>query len=190
MNSSIGYCRMLELILVAVATIFLAKRSKKRRYSLRRVRISPELLLSTLATDNVLSVAVTAVAVNAYRAMSIKAAYSLALLADGEGPITVVIAHSDYDNTEIGECLASQASIDRGNKIANEQANRLVRVIGSFTETGESSLNDGKPIKTRLNWYIGTGDSLQLFYKNEGNGTLTTGAFGSMVGEMWVKDSV
>ncbi len=108
----------------------------------------------------------------------------------GDGPLTVGICHSDYSNTEVKECLESGASIDQGDKIAQEQGNRLVRIVGSMLPGEEENLNDGKPIKTRLNWMIDIGSAVNVFVYNEGSGSLTTGSLMKLTGSLYVKDSV
>ncbi len=109
-------------------------------------------------------------------------------LTANEGPIVVGYAHSDYTVTEIKEAMEASSAIDVGNKIANEQANRLIRVVGTMNEVRES-LNDGKPITTKLNWLMSIGDSVNLFAYNDGPGALSTNAIVSLAGDMWVKDS-
>ena len=164
------------------------KPSKRRRFNLRRVRITPERALSTLATDTAIVNALTANAVSSYRAMTVKAAWSLTGLTAGEGPITVGYAHDDYTVAEIKEALEAAASIDPGDKISQEQANRLVRVVGMFSESN-GDLNEGRPISTKLNWLIGVGHAINMFAYNEDTGTLTTGATLRCTGDLWVKDS-
>ncbi len=161
----------------------------KRRYNLRKVRFTPTVALGTLNAGIALSNSLTAVAINAYRAVSLSCSWSIFGIAGTDGPVTVGYAHSDYSVTEIKECLESNASIDRGDKIAMEQSNRLIRIVGTFLPGGQASLNDGRPVKTRLNWYIGTGDTVNVFVMNEGI-TMTTGALVNLNGQMYVKDSV
>ncbi len=182
------------LVLVFLATIApgaLAKHPKRqRRYNLRMVRVSAELALGTLATDTALTVQLGAVAVNSYRFMSIKATWTLSSFTAGEGPITVGYAHSDYSVTEIKECLEASNSIDPGLKIEQEQANRLVRIVGTLKGEANTSLNDGRPIKTKLNWLISPGDRVNLFAFNEDTAAnLTTGSLLNCQGQFWVKDS-
>ncbi len=178
------------LLLVIALSVLLSKHRKKRRYNLRRVRLTPELALGTLASDTVLDIASVAVATEPYRCVTMKNTWTLIGLTGGEGPITVGYAHADYTTTEVKECLESFASVSRQDKIANERANRLVRIVGTFQSIGSSILNDGRPIKTRLNWWIGIGQTVRVFAYNEGTGTLTTGAAIKVAGDMWVKDSV
>ncbi len=179
---------MLELILVFVVTLFLAKHTPKRRYSLRKVRVSPRLGLSTLATLTAITTALTAASVSTYRAVTVKGSWTMSGLTVGEGPIIVGYAHSDYTVAEIKQSIEASGSINPGSKIENEQSNRLVRIVGTFNQAN-SSLNDGRPIKTCLNWLISIGDAVNLFAYNDSTGTLTTGAEVAMTGDLWVKDS-
>ncbi len=164
------------------------KRSSRRRFSLRRVRVTPAVALSTLAQAVAIVVNVTPASTSTYRCMSIKGVISLTDLTANEGPIVVGYAHSDYSVTEIKEALEASNAIDVGDKIANEKANRLVRVVGTMNEVRES-LNDGRPITTKLNWLMSIGDSVNLFAYNDGPALLTTNAIVSLAGDMWVKDS-
>ncbi len=179
---------MLE-ILILVATLFLAKHPKaRRRYNLRRVRVTPELALLTLASDTALVVSMTGAATSTYRCMSLKGTWAINNLVTTEGPITVGFAHSDYTVAEIKECLEAFAAIDQGNKISNERSNRLVRIVGVLNGT-MPRLNEGRPIKTRLNWLITIGDEVKPFAYNESTAALTTGALLHFAGDMYVKDS-
>ncbi len=106
----------------------------------------------------------------------------------GDGPITVGYAFGDYTITEIKEALESASSINAGNKIAQEQANRWVRVVGTLGGTGNSTLNDGQPVTTKLNWAVQIGSAINVFAYNESAGAQTTGAVLDVVGDLWVKD--
>ncbi len=176
---------MIEITIAIGAAVFLLILMGSR--ALRRVRLTAEETLGTLASDTALTQTLTGTSANAYRAISVIASWGVVGLTDGDGPIHVGLAHSDYSVTEIKECIESQASIDQGDKVANERADRLVRTLGQCS-FGQPQLNDGKPMKTRLNWLIGIGDSVNMFSWNEGTGSLTTGAFTSVSGDMWVKD--
>ncbi len=182
---------MLELILVAIAGLFVAKRSgRRRRFNLRRVRITAEQALATLATDTALVVSSTGNSDGQYRAITMKCSWVLTGITEGEGPITVGYAHSDYTVTEIKECLEATAAINLGDKGAQERANRLVRIVGTLRGVGGSSaLNDGKPISTKLNWLINVGKQVNIFMFNEDTTLLTTGAFVNVAGDMWIKDA-
>ncbi len=161
---------------------------RSRRFNLRRVRATPELNLSTLTTDTAITVGVTAAAADTYRAMIAKMVWNLQGLTAGEGPLTVGYVHSDYTVAEIKECLEATSAIDQGDKVAQEAANRLVRIVGSV-DAEDSRLNDGKPISTKLNWKISIGKFVNIFAFNESTATLTTGSSLKVSGDLWVRDS-
>ncbi len=98
-------------------------------------------------------------------------------------------AFGDYTVTEIKEALESTSSISIGNKVENERSRRWVRKIGTFAglDTDEV-LNDGKPIKTRLNWAIPIGTSVNMFCYNDSASQRSTGAFVKFNGTLFVKD--
>ncbi len=193
---------MLEILLLALVAVTLlaknyGKKSYHRNYRLRKVRIATSIAIGALAGADVVAVAMTAAGTGTYRVISLRLAWSIVNhAAPADGAYEFGVAHSDYSAAEIEECLEASASIDPGDKIANEQANRLVRSIGTIssssagTASGELNWNDGRPMKTRLNWLMTIGDTLTAWVRN-GSGTIyTTGSSLGFVGEMWVKDSV
>ncbi len=185
-----GFC-MIELILLFLACFAMAKRrgtGRRRRFNLRRVRITPSKPLLTLAAVTAVTTPMTAASNSTYRAMTVKATWSITDLTANDGPITVGLAHSDYSVAEIKEALLATNAIDVGNMVAQEHANRKVRVVGTLNEVRES-LNNGEPISTRLNWLIGINQTVVAFAFNEGAALLSTGAVLDIVGDMWVKDS-
>ncbi len=159
----------------------------KRRFNLRRVRVTPSLALGTLSPAIVIAGGISGAASNTYRAVSVHMTWTAELLL--EGPVIVGYAHSDYTITEIKESIEASASIDPGRKIEREKANRLVRLVGALSPD-EDSLNDGRPVKTKLNWLIAPGDEVNAFAYNDSSAVLTTGAIIHPTGTLWVKDSV
>ncbi len=180
------------VLLSAIALVIYAKRKgsprKRRRYSLRRVRVTPLLALSTLGSTIALVTGVTGASTSSYRAMSLKQTWSIVGMTEGEGPITVGYAHSNYTVTEIKEALESSAAIDPGLKVEQEKTNRLIRIVGVFSSPSQF-LNHGDPISTRLNWLISIGKAVNIFVYNENAAPLTTGAVVNAQGNLWVKDS-
>jgi len=181
---------MIEIFVLLLATLFLARHPKRRRYSLRAVRITPARTLTTLGAATAIIASLTGTSGSSYRAVSVKGVWTLTGLTAGEGPITVGYSHGDYSTTEIKEYLESATSINVGLKVEQEKSRRLIRVVGTFASSGNAALNNGNPIKTRLNWLITETKNVSLFVWNEGTGALTTGASVNMVGTMWVKDNV
>jgi len=162
-------------------------RARRRAFNLRTVRTSTELPVLTLATDTAKTVGLTGVSANRYRVKSVHATITAIAMTSGDGPLTVGYAHSDYSLTEIKESLEAFAAIDQGDKVAQEQANRLVRIVGSIAEFSQV-MNDGKPIKTKLNWLIGIGDEVNLFIFNENTASFTTGCVVNCQGNLWIQD--
>ncbi len=140
---------------------------------------------------------ITATATDPYRLLSVKLSYTWEdIAASVDDGLEFGLAHSDYTAAEIEECLESQNSIDLGDKVAQEQANRLVRTVGrisgqtvSTPDAGGVQFNQGRPLKTKLNWKMSTGDTLALWIRN-GSGTVwTIGGSVQAIGDFWVVDS-
>ncbi len=168
---------------------------RRRRFNLRKVRSTANVACGALAAQDVTSGNLTATSANPYRVMSLDLSWSLVDLgATSDDGQEFGVAHSDYSAAEIEECLEQEGSIDVGNKVEQEQANRLVRTIGQMTGapgTGAGlSFNDGRRVKTKLNWAIGIGDRVVIWIRN-GSGTIwTTGAQVITNGVIWVKDGL
>ncbi len=166
--------------------------ARKGRFNLRKVTVNTELAAGALATKDVVEGAMTFAPSNPYRCISIDLSWSWedvqAAIDDG---CDFGVAHSDYTAAEIEEALEAVGSIDIGDKLAQEKANRLVRSIGTIEKnaTGLSgSFNDGKKLKTRLNWAMGISDVVNIWIRNASGTVWTTGSSLSVAGEMWIKD--
>ncbi len=101
-----------------------------------------------------------------------------------EGPIVFGVAHPDYTAAEIEACLESQ-NTGPNSRIESEVARRLVREIGVILDVvGDPSFNDGRPVKTKLNWPVGEGMTpVKGWVLNIGTGQMTTGALLLFVGK-------
>ncbi len=170
-----------------------ASRRRRRSFNLRKVRVSSSSALGALAALDVTVGNITSAPTERIRVVTAALSYTLVDLTATDDGCEVGLAHGDYTAAEIEECLEAQAAIDQGDKLAGEQANRLVRSIGVFADPpgatgGGSRLNDGRIIKTKLNWVLTTGKTLQVWMRN-GSGTIyTTGAKLVCSGYLWVKD--
>ncbi len=113
---------------------------------------------------------------------SIVATYSLRGYTpiDDVGPIVCGISHDDYSSAEVEAYIENTGSWNEGDLVAQEIGRRKIRIIGTFgtrdDDTGPEDdtwvLNDGKPIKTKLNWILTQGQSLQLWVYNQGAGAV------------------
>ncbi len=99
-------------------------------------------------------------------------------VAVGDGPIAVGVAHSDYSLVEIEEYLEQTDSWDEGNKVAQEVGKRQIRRIGTISpkdiSLGSTTINDGKAIKTKLNWILNQGQTVNVWAYNGGGSALAT----------------
>ncbi len=169
---------------------------RARPFNLRKVRINVSTSVGAVAAADLISGPLTAVSTNPYRVISASLAYSMtdiaAFIDDGQ---TIGLNHGDYTNAEIEECLEAQGAIDIANLVEQEQANRLVRDIGVMAHGGTStdggtSLNEGRPVKTKLNWRIGIGDTLTVWIRNGSDTVWTTGSNLLVTGHIWIKDGL
>ncbi len=187
---------MLEYIIILTLAM-IPIMAAKRRFNLRRVRMNGSLAIGALATKDVISGNASASPTIGLRIMSVNATYTISNIgASDDDSFEFGWAHSDYSAAEIEEALEASATMDAGDRVAQEQANRLVRLIGTVSGAlagaagGGANFNDGKPVKTKLNWLLTPGDTMDLWVRN-GSGTIyTTGASLQVVGDFWVKDSV
>ncbi len=144
-----------------------------------RGTVDEKLVLGTLASLAVISGQFDETVNERTRVTSIVATYSMNefTVAAGDGPVQVGVCHSDYSSAEIEEVLEATGSWDEGDLIQQELAKRKIRRIGIFdSDQVDDVLNDGKPIKTKLNWILNQGQSLRLWAYNTGAGALDTGA--------------
>ncbi len=174
----------LILVLICALVIpMMARHGRRRRRNMSRYlngAINTRLELGTLAGRVVIVENQGQVVADTMRVSSIRCTYSFSgyTLVQNAGPIVVGVSHSDYTAAEIEAYLETQGTWDVGALVEKEIRSRLVRVIGVFKNpatTGEASyLNDGKPIRTKLNWLLAEDDTLQFWAYNQGTAALAT----------------
>ncbi len=141
--------------------------------------IDENLLLGTLASKALVSDTFDESVIERTLVSSVVAAWVLDGMVAGQGPILFGVAHSDYSDAEIEAVLETTGSWNAGDKVAQEIGKRLVRVIGEFvgqqgTGTDDIRFNDGKPVKTKLNWMLETGQTLKMWAYNVSAAALST----------------
>ncbi len=145
-----------------------------------RGSVNEQLALTTLASKTVVLVAFDDSVNERTLVSSIVAKYTLSVFTPGSGvgPIMVGVAHSDYSVDEIDEWIENTGSWDEGALVEQEQGRRFIRQVGVFDTPDDandsSELNDGKAIKTRLNWILNQGQTLSLWAYNLGNNPVAT----------------
>ncbi len=174
---------MLEILVVmaAIYAICMAKAKRRRRRMSKYIpgSVDQNINLGTLAAGTAI-LSATQVVKERTRVSSIDATYILSGMTktDNVGPLEVGVAHSDYSLAEIDAFLERLTSWDEGDKVSQELSNRLIRRIGVFdvpADPGEAvALNEGKKIKTKLNWILNAGQGLNFFVYNMGSGALAT----------------
>ncbi len=89
------------------------------------------------------------------------------------GPIQFGVAHGDYTAAEIEEWMEDAGTWNEGNKIAQEIGRRKIRSIGIFrmpAAVAEAVIfNEGRPKKTKLNWILNQGQTINLWIYNTGS---------------------
>jgi len=162
----------------------MAKRANgKRRFPKRYIRgvVNAELTSSVLTGKTASSAAFPEVVTEQARISSILASWALTNFTPflDSGPMMVGLAHSDYSVAEIEEYIENVDSWDEGDLVqSREIGRRLIRILGIFDNpvavTDSISLNDGKPIKTKLNWQLASGQTLRLWVYNTGSASIAT----------------
>ncbi len=179
---------MTGMILYALAATIvfgaLAKRGRGKRRMGKYIRgaVDEELTLTTLAAKTVVSAVFDSVVNERTLVSSIVATWSLRSFtpATDDGPILVGLAHSDYTDVEIEEYIETTGAWDEGNMKEQEVSKRKIRRIGVFdtpdSATDSVVLNDGRPIKIKLNWILVQAQTVRVWAYNLGSSALATTA--------------
>ncbi len=183
---------MIAIIILAMILIMLPAMAKGRRRRWgpndKNIPFLSNLALLAVTDATVVKGTTLAASDRSYRILSFNTLWGWRGATPGEGPVMVGYAHNDYTVAEIKEALEAEAAMATGDKVANEQASRLVRLVGIMTfDSEDGSLNDGRPIRTKLNWAIPTGGNVATFAYNRSGGTLTTGAVTTISGKARIK---
>ncbi len=158
----------------------MAKKGRKNMGKYLRGNIDENLLLGTLASKTLIADDWDDVVDEKTLISSIVATWTLDQLTAPQGPILFGVAHSDYTAAEIEEVIENTGSWNEGSKVQQEVAKRQVRVIGTYSaEVGAATIvdvkfNQGKPVKTKLNWILTTGDTLKMWAYNLSASALAT----------------
>ncbi len=146
-----------------------------------RGNVNESLSLSTLAATTLIADPFDDVVTERALVSSMVASWSVINWTAGSavGPLRVGIAHSDYTDAEIEEWIETTASWDVADKLASQEiSRRLIRTVGILTAPAnallQSVLNDGKPIKIKLNWMLNTNQTLTIWAYNMGASAFST----------------
>ncbi len=171
-------------ILIAVL-VMMARKPRRKRAMGRYIRgnVDETFALGTLGAKTAILKAITDTVNERTLVSSVVFNWAMRGLtqASGDGPIMVGIAHGDYVLSEIEAWIEQSTGWDETNLVGREIAQRKIRRIGIFTDQAgvndpqaTRTLNDGAPVKTKLNWILTQGQTLSLWAYNMGGSALAT----------------
>ncbi len=146
-----------------------------------RGNVDEQLSLGTLASNAAVNAQFDDVVFDRTLISSLVGSWSLAnkTVSDGQGPLIFGVMHSDYSTAELEEWIETTSSWNEGDLVQREVAGRKIRQIGVFGEAEGASVgvidfNNGRPVKTKLNWILLEGQTLDLWVYNTGGNALAT----------------
>ncbi len=176
------------LVAAGLLVILLAKRKARRRRAPSRFPISESVVVGALADLSAIGTDYDDNFSSNHFVVSQHATYALRTHTVTEGPIHVVIGHSDYTEAEIIEWWAATNAWDTGNMIAQEFRKRKLRHVGTFPGLDtEEVLNNGNIVKTPCKFMVQEDHTMQLIAINESGATLTTGSIIKTQGNVWAR---
>jgi len=156
------------------------RRRRRRRYL--RGAIDHKLQLSTLGPNVVIGSSITDVLTEEAWLSSVDVLVTMDSFTPGEddGPIVIGVSHSDYTDAEIEEWIENAGSWETSDKVQQrEVSRRLIRYMGTFPRepSGTSdwvALNEGRRLRTKCGWMLGTGQTVKFWAYNSGDSALAT----------------
>ncbi len=145
-----------------------------------RGNIDLDVALGTLAGQTGLRTALAATVTERTLVSSIVATYAMQgyTVIDNVGPVVCGVSHSDYSLAEIEAWIEQTSGAwAEADQVGQEIARRKIRRIGTFDLTlsiAATSLNDGKEMKTKLNWILNAGQTLAFWVYNQGSAAFAT----------------
>ncbi len=162
----------------------MAKHSRKTSWQTIEVERATDFGVAGIGASDLAKDVLTAdTADDNFIATSIELAYSMDIEQAAEpnnvGPIHIGLAKSDYSDAEIEAWVENASGFTRANLIQQEISKRHIKHVATFTlpqlaaaEQVSVEVNDGKPIKTRLNWRILEGTTISVWIYNAGTSAI------------------
>ncbi len=179
---------MLEIVVILAALLGMAKRKGRRKFR-RYLRGNINMLVnlgSTLAANTGIRFITGGTVLESAFLSSVRATYTMKSYTQIEdaGPILVFLCHSDFTLAEVEAYIEASGSEswDEGNIATKEimTRGRRIRPLGAFQRaSGVSSdsswvLNEGRPVTTKCNWMLRTGQGVIYVFYNTGSAALAT----------------
>ncbi len=179
---------LIILAIGIVLLVILAKHGNGKRRYLSRFPISETVAGGTLGDQAFSGTDFDDTFSRDHFAVSLKATFALDGVTGGEGPIHVIIAHSDYSDLEVTEWWVATNAWTTSDKIAQERKRRKCRHVGTFqAQNPNEVLNNGVMMTIPLRFVVESGNTLQLGLVNDSGATLTTGAVIKCQGNIWAR---
>lgn len=170
--------------LLILAAVGAAVRRRRRRRPLVVLPVNTSLTVGTLASETVVMSDAIGISSDFY-AISADLTWSMRDHTGGEGPIAVGLTCNNYSVTEVKEKL-NAAPTGPSDFVAAEKARRKVRFVADFPGLNtEETLNDGKPIRTKLKINLGGNNDIACFAFNKSGASLTTGTIIRAEGQIY-----
>lgn len=161
------------------------KRSRKRNANFAAIPVSAALTLSTLADATLLSQVLVGTLAEDLWAIAAHLTWAIRGQTVGEGPLFVGVADGDLTDAEIEEKI-ELVYVDPADRIAVERAGRAVRNAGAFPSIAiDEVIQDGKVIKTKMNFMEGNGKTIKFWVYNRSGAALTGGALIQVFGYVY-----
>ncbi len=161
---------------------------------MRSVRLFSQLAIGALVNDDLIAGNLIAVGDTEYRMRSIKLRWTWSNVANLDGGLLFGVAAPGLTEAQIEEFLEATSSIDKLDIVANERANRKVRVIGAFgsdpgntSAADENAFNGGRAVSTKLNWLVPIGGTVTMWGYNFSTGNFVTGSELVAIGEAFIE---
>ncbi len=168
----------------------MAKHTSKGRRPVISLKIDHQIGVGALASSAITSTVLGTTVVDKLFLISLRNRIALRDNTAGDGPLYLVVAHSDYTDPEILEWWNSQGSWDQGDKVAQEQARRKCRLVGVFAgELANENLEEGRSVRTTLKFMVEDGDTLNFAVINEGGTIRTTGGIVEIKGQAFARST-
>ncbi len=174
---------MIEILLSLVALVLLAKRSPKRKYR-RYIRgnVDQDLAMTGLAANTLVTEDLQDVVTDTTFVTSIIATWAIHQYtpSQGTGPFNIYVAHSDYTDAEIEEWIENATNWNMNDLVSQEIARRKIKLVGQIYASGGQlvtdvmSMSEGRKVRTKLNWLLGVGTTLQIGAYNTGASAVAT----------------
>ncbi len=177
---------MLEIYLLIIGLLVplgLAKHGQRRRRKFRRYikgNVDEFIVPTGLAAESLLTKDFQDVVTETTWVSSIEASYSLRNWTPtiNAGPLLMGYAHSDYSDTEIETFIEQSTNWDQSNLVAQEVTKRKIKIIGQMNPAdaiAETSVfKEGRIVKTKLNWMLSTGATIQFWVYNVGGAAVAS----------------